>query len=239
MVAEMERPAPPTNPDSSPFATIQPGRQPAITEAVVVAEGSQSESGSGNSAIGHAMELDAATAGRATIGPASPAPTPPARPDAGIPPTPLPIVPESLNLLQKNWGWMLGRQLHWMINNRTHEAKISVNPPHLGPLEVRVSLHQHQTSVTFFSHEAAVREALETAMPRLRELLDGQGLHLNQAQVSDPSLARQQTGWGEQAPRQRDGGSAAENRNQETAADDADDQSPPPRRPRGMVDDYV
>ncbi|MDV7400242.1 flagellar hook-length control protein FliK, partial [Arthrospira platensis SPKY1] len=104
---------------------------------------------------------------------------------------------------------MLGRQLHWMIDNQLHEAKISVSPPHLGPLEVRVSLHQNQASVMFFSHEAAVREALESAIPRLRELLEGQGLNLNQAQVSDQSLARQQSSLGEQTSRQRDGGFGA------------------------------
>lgn len=147
--------------------------------------------------------------------------------------------PEVLSFLQKDWGLMLGRQLYWMINHRMQEVRINVDPPHLGPLEVRVSLHQHQTSVMFIAHEAVVREALESAMPRLRELLDGQGLQLHQVQVSDQSLARQQSGLGEQAPRQREGGSAAETRNRETVTDGTDEPPPPTRRPRGMVDDYA
>ena len=238
VVAESNRPVPPANPDSAPLAILQPGRQPSTAEAVVVVERSRPES-AGDSAVNRTVALDAATAGRPTVNPAGPVPATPVRPDAGMPPTLLPTAPEALNLLQKNWGWMLGRQLHWMINNQTHEAKISVNPPHLGPLEVRMALHQNQTSVTFFSHEAVVREALESAMPRLRELLDSQGLHLNQAQVSDQSLSRQPSGWGEQASRQRDGSSSADTGNQNTAADEAEEQPPPSRRPRGVVDHYV
>ncbi|TVR60655.1 MAG: flagellar hook-length control protein FliK [Candidatus Competibacteraceae bacterium] len=183
------------------------------------------------------MEPDAATAIRATVSPAGPASAASARPDAA-PPTPVPTAPEILNLLQKNWGWMLGRQLQQMVNNRQHEARINVNPAQLGPIEVRISFQQHQANIMFFSHDAAVREALESAMPRLRELLDGQGLQLNQTQVSDQPASRQQSGWGEQAAKQRDGGSAAGSGTRESAEDDAD-ASPPTRQPQGMVDHYV
>jgi len=242
-VAASDRPAPPANPDaepdSTPFATIQSGRQPLTTEAVALAEGSRPQSPAKDSVDARAVGPNAPTAGYPAASPAGPAPAPSARADAGMPPALLPTAPEVLSLLQKNWGWMLGRQLQWMVDNRLHEAKINVNPAQLGPIEVRVSLHQHQTNVMFFSHEAAVREALESALPRLRELLDSQGLHLNQAQVSDQSLARQQSGWGDQTAKQRDGGSAPDKGNRESSADDADEPRSPSRRPQGMVDHYV
>ncbi len=236
---EPERPALPANPNSPPFATIQPSRHPAPPGAIVSAEEPRFESTSRDSAVGRTVGPDAPPAGHATSSPAGPPPATPARPDAGMLPTFPGTAPEMVNLLQKNWGWMLGRQLQWMIGNRLHEAKIDISPPHLGPLEVRVSLQHNQTNVVFFSHEAAVRETLENAMPRLRELLDGQGLHLNQAQVSDQSLSRHQSGWGEQAPRQRDGGSAADMGNRDAVADDADQPKSPTHRPQGMVDHYV
>ena len=236
---EPERPTLSANPNFPPFATIQPSRHPAPPGAIVSAEEPRFESTSRDSAIGRTGGPDAPPAGHATSSPAVPPPATPARPDAGILPTFPRTAPEIVNLLQKNWGWMLGRQLQWMIGNRLHEAKIDISPPHLGPLEVRISLQQNQTNVAFFSHEAAVRETLENAMPRLRELLDGQGFHLNQAQVSDQSLSRHQSGWGEQAPRQRGDGSAADTGNRDAVADDADKPRSPTHRPQGMVDHYV
>lgn len=164
--------------------------------------------------------------------------TAPARPDAGTAPALPPTAPDVLDLQRKNWERTLGHQLNWMVSNRVQEAEIRVNPPDLGPLEVRVSLHHNQTSVTFFSHEAAVREAIESALPRLREMLDGQGISLSQAQVSDQSLARQQSGSGEQAFQgSRNGGwpLAAE-------AETRDEGAGQPARSRGlpgMVDDYA
>ena len=145
-----------------------------------------------------------------------------------------------LNLNQKNWERTLGHQLNWMVNNRLHEAEIKVSPPDLGPLEVRVSQHHNQTSVTFFSHEAAVREALENALPRLREMLDSQGINLNQAQVSDQSLARQQAGAGEQPSYgQRDGGRPVATPGAEAAMEAEESSRPRVRAAPGAVDDYA
>ncbi|MCP5195785.1 MAG: flagellar hook-length control protein FliK [Gammaproteobacteria bacterium] len=149
-----------------------------------------------------------------------------------------PTLPETLDLRQNNWGRALGHQLNWLVNNRMQEAEIRVNPPELGPLEVRMSLHQNQTNVTFFCHDAAVREAIENALPRLREMLDSQGIHLNHTQVSDQSLARQQTGSG--------GQSAYHPRDDQSSFTHSDPESSPKettQRPRpslpGTVDDYA
>jgi len=168
-------------------------------------------------------------------------PATPVRPDAGTaPPASLPTAPEVLNFNQKNWERALGHQLNWMVNNRLQEAEIKVDPPNLGPLEVRVSLHHNQTNVTFFSHEAAVRDAIENALPRLREMLDGQGISLNQAQVSDQSLARQQAGAGEQSPYgQRDGRLPTTAGQGSETAEDATEARPRSRSLLGMVDDYA
>ena len=170
--------------------------------------------------------------------PASQSPLLPARPDPATAPTSLPATPDVVDLNQKNWGRALGHQLNWMVNNQLQQAEIRVNPPDLGPIELRVSLQHNQTSVTFFCHESAVREALESALPRLREMLDGQGISLNQAQVSDQSLARQQAGGGQPSFSQRDDRPPANPMRQETVADDTEPR-PNARRLPGTVDDYV
>jgi flagellar hook-length control protein FliK len=67
-------------------------------------------------------------------------------------------------------------------------AEIRLNPAHMGPVEVRVVINDDQhASVTIAAHHAAVRDAIETSLPRLREMFSSSGLHLADAAVSDQS----------------------------------------------------
>lgn len=233
-VGDADRPPAPTGQDAFSLAISARARQQPVDAAAALL----SEESVRDAATLRAGEPTAPAHGPAFVRFGS-QPAALVRPDTGSSPTSLPVAPEVLNFGQKNWERALGHQLNWMVNNRLQEAEIKVDPPNLGPLEVRVSLHQNQTSVTFFSHEAAVREAIENALPRLREMLDGQGISLNQAQVSDQSLARQQAGTGEQSPYgQRDGRSPTTAQRSETD-EDATESRPRPRSVLGMVDDYA
>src|SRR5690606_34213165 len=51
--------------------------------------------------------------------------------------------------------------------------------------QVRITTLHDQTQVQFLSQNAAVRDALDQALPRLREMLEAQGLQLAHADVSD------------------------------------------------------
>lgn len=110
------------------------------------------------------------------------------KPEQAMPPT----LQAPLEVTRKGWGEALGQHLIWMVQNHHQHAELKVNPPQLGPLEIHLSLDHAHTSVAFFSHEASVREALETALPRLKEMLDSQGIQLQQAHVSDQSLPHRQ-----------------------------------------------
>jgi flagellar hook-length control protein FliK len=90
----------------------------------------------------------------------------------------------------KDWAEAVGQRLLWMVQGDQQFARLSLNPPNLGPLEVRVSLQQDQASVVFVAPHAATREALEAALPRLREMLDQNALQLVRADVSDPGTGR-------------------------------------------------
>ena len=237
--ARPERPATSINPPSVLLPDAAPIRRPP-TEPAVAATAPRQEP----------VTLDTAPTPRATESAPLPAAgslpqtglsstVAPTRPDSATAPTSLPTTPDVIDLNQKNWGRALGHQLNWMVNNQLEQAAIRVNPPDLGPIELRVSLQHNQTSVTFFCHEAAVREALETALPRLREMLDSQGITLNQAQVSDQSLARQQAGSGGQPSfGQRDDRSPAPPPTRETVANEVEPR-PRVRRLPGEVDDYA
>lgn len=90
------------------------------------------------------------------------------------------------------WGEVVGDRVHWMVAQNIQEAKIRLNPPELGLLEVRVQVgNDQQTSISFSSPHAQVRDALETAMPRLREMFGENGLTLGNVDVSHQSMTGQ------------------------------------------------
>ncbi len=86
----------------------------------------------------------------------------------------------------KGWDQAIAQRVMWMVQGDQQFARLKLNPPNLGPLEVRVNVNQDQTSVNFIAAQPAVREALEAAMPRLREMFDQQSMQLVRADVSDP-----------------------------------------------------
>jgi flagellar hook-length control protein FliK len=88
------------------------------------------------------------------------------------------------------WPAAISDRIMWMVQGEQQVAKLKLNPPNLGPIEVRLTLNQDQASIVFAAHHAAVRDALEAAMPRLRELLEQQSLQLVQADVHDPGGQR-------------------------------------------------
>ncbi|GAB4392631.1 MAG: hypothetical protein Tsb005_07420 [Gammaproteobacteria bacterium] len=89
------------------------------------------------------------------------------------------------------WGNALADRVLWLGNQHINTAELHLNPPDLGPLEVRINVNQDQTSVIFSSQNLAVRDALENALPRLRDILQSGGLNLAGANVSDQSFSQQ------------------------------------------------
>jgi flagellar hook-length control protein FliK len=67
-----------------------------------------------------------------------------------------------------------------MMDSNLSSAKLQVNPPALGPIEVRIALQAGHAQVWLSSHSALTRDALESSSPKLREMLGSQGF----AQVS-------------------------------------------------------
>jgi len=97
-------------------------------------------------------------------------------------------------LRDARWAESLGNRVMWMLNQDKAGAELRLHPPQLGPLEVRVSLDGEHTSVSFIAHHATVREALESAIPKLREMLGSGGLNLVNVDVSQQNLPQQQQG---------------------------------------------
>ena len=84
-----------------------------------------------------------------------------------------------------NWGDEFSQQVTWMATQRHQSAELHLNPPQLGPLDVVLKMHGDQASAIFSSPHAAVREAIEQALPKLREMLAESGIMLSNAMVND------------------------------------------------------
>ncbi|OIQ93322.1 flagellar hook-length control protein [mine drainage metagenome] len=96
-----------------------------------------------------------------------------------------PVAPLTIQAPFGSSGWEsnVGDKLVWMTGHQEQRAELVLNPPHLGRVEVSLSLHGDQASAQFVSHNPLVRDALEAAIPRLREMLADAGVSLGQAQV--------------------------------------------------------
>ena len=96
-------------------------------------------------------------------------------------------------------GWSEGvaQQVMWMSSQHISKAEIALDPPDLGPLHVRISTHGDHTSVSFSSAHGVVRDALDQGLPKLRDMMQSQGINLADVDVSDQNLQQQaQTGSG-------------------------------------------
>jgi flagellar hook-length control protein FliK len=100
-------------------------------------------------------------------------------------------------LAQGDWGQALGERIQWMVNRKMQGAQIRLNPAQLGPMEVRIQVQNDQASIQFSSAHSMVREALEAALPRLRDMFDASGVELVDVDVSGQPFAGEQRAGGE------------------------------------------
>lgn len=122
-------------------------------------------------------------------------------------------VPEKLGPPVGSPGWdqALGQKVVWMVAGGMQSASLTLNPPDLGPLQVVLNVSNSQATASFTAAQPEVRQALETAMPRLREMLADSGIQLGQSTVS-AGTPNQYNGPGEQSqqPARHFGASGAE-----------------------------
>ncbi|HED34871.1 MAG TPA: flagellar hook-length control protein FliK [Gammaproteobacteria bacterium] len=92
-----------------------------------------------------------------------------------------------VNLASPDWSDQMTQKVSMMLQGGIQKAEIKLNPAHLGPMEIKLSMSDDRASVSFVAQHAPVRDAIEQAMPRLREMLEEQGLNLVDVDVSTQS----------------------------------------------------
>jgi flagellar hook-length control protein FliK len=86
------------------------------------------------------------------------------------------------------FGQGVANQVANMVAGNISSAKLSVNPPALGPIEVRIAVQGDQAQVVMTSHSAVTRDALQASTPRLREMLNQQGFGQVSVDISQRSF---------------------------------------------------
>ncbi len=103
---------------------------------------------------------------------------------------------KGINIFKPEGQQQLTEKVRWMVNSRNISAEIRLDPPDLGGMNIKVNLSGDSASVSFVVQSQQAREALDQATPRLREMLEEQGIELGQSSVEQES--RQSDGQAEQ-----------------------------------------
>ena len=115
------------------------------------------------------------------------------------------------------WGDVLGDRVMWMVGQQQQGAELRLNPPALGPLEVKLSMTDGQATLTFSTQHLPVKEALEAATPRLREMFSESGINLGSVSVNVGTSSQQQQAEAQQSQRQNGDWKGAEQADNEFA----------------------
>lgn len=100
-------------------------------------------------------------------------------------------VPFPTPLRDPSWAGDLGQKLLWFASHEKQLAQLTLHPPQLGSIEITLNLDKDGASAHFVSLNADVRGAIETAVPRLREMFAGTGIELGQVSVGSESFRQQ------------------------------------------------
>ncbi|WP_368171229.1 flagellar hook-length control protein FliK [Aeromonas sp. R9-2] len=89
----------------------------------------------------------------------------------------------------------LHQKVNVMLAEKLQQAEIQLDPLGLGKMKIQIHMGaDSQANVHFVVQHGQTREMLEQAMPRLRDMLAGQGIQLGQTQVQQQSQQQQQQG---------------------------------------------
>jgi len=93
---------------------------------------------------------------------------------------------------RREWAPALGSRLVTMIADDVQQARIHLDPPELGSLEIRLEVRQDQATVQVNAQHAQVKDVLDASAQRLRDALNAEGIELADFSVSTQSGQSQQ-----------------------------------------------
>ena len=165
-------------------------------------------------------------------------PAAPSLPTAATPDAPsdasLEVVlpPGSAPKIDRAFSEGMAVRLQWMAQQQVGRAEIQLHPEDLGSIDVQIEFDGKSVRADFQSPHGEVRQLLESSLPRLRELLESQGLQLQHADVGSGQGRGERRG--DAAPLHA-GSASADGGSAETPAA----ATPPQRRHDGQLSEYA
>jgi flagellar hook-length control protein FliK len=102
---------------------------------------------------------------------------------------------ETISLFRKDFADAVKDKVMLIISQKLQRFDITLDPPELGNMQVRVNLQGEQAAVNFIVQSQQTKDALEQNMHKLRDLLAEQGVDVGDANVEQQS---QQSSNGEE-----------------------------------------
>ncbi|HHF7344138.1 TPA: flagellar hook-length control protein FliK [Legionella feeleii] len=106
---------------------------------------------------------------------------------------PAKVIELSQSVVNPEWGNEFNQQIIWIGQQKIKSATIKLNPQELGPLEVSIKVVKEAATVNITTHSAPVRDLIEQALPRLRDMMAEQGINLSQVNIESNNNHRQQS----------------------------------------------
>ncbi|GEA11708.1 flagellar hook-length control protein FliK [Alteromonas sp. KUL49] len=103
-----------------------------------------------------------------------------------------------VNVLKPEGQTQLSEKIRWMVNARNAMAEIRLDPPELGSMQVRVNVSGEAATVNFVVQSQHAKDALADTMPKLREMLQEQGISLGESTVQQDSRSQSNGDEGQQ-----------------------------------------
>ncbi|HNP34425.1 MAG TPA: flagellar hook-length control protein FliK [Woeseiaceae bacterium] len=132
------------------------------------------------------------------------------------------------------WNSAVSQQVLLMTNNKLQNAELRLSPAELGPVRIELKIDDNTATINFHAHHSLTRDALEQAIPRLREMLADNGLLLGNCNVSDSGV--------EDRAQEREARESAHSSGHHMQSGDSDPDATPAARVRatnGLVDTFV
>lgn len=103
------------------------------------------------------------------------------------------IPPMTKHFAHPEWNKEMGERVVWMHKQEIPSAELRLNPGHLGPVKIKIDISQEQVTVAFTAQHAAVKEALDAALPKLREMFSAHQLNLSDVSVAQEDAGQRQS----------------------------------------------
>ncbi len=134
----------------------------------------------------------------------------------------------------------VGARVGWLADQKIGHAEIRLNPEGLGRIDIQLKLDGDNVRADFSAASAEVRQALESQIHRLRDMLSQSGFSLTHAGVNDSNQhANNQTASDAQSHANGQFNSRGQSADGDNSADNALLNQPVLIKARGLLDEYA